>query len=65
MVWNLCVRLKGSNFIPFRLKQAYFFSFIKFVIFLSLYCFQGPVYHFTSFSWNYWTNNAQYFYTRN
>jgi len=27
------VRLKGFNFVPFRLKQAYFFSFIQFVIF--------------------------------
>lgn len=32
MVWNLCVSLKGINFVPYRLKQAYFFSFIQFVI---------------------------------
>lgn len=32
MVWNLCVRLKGVNFVPYRLKQAYFFSFIQFVV---------------------------------
>lgn len=33
MVWNLSVRLKGINFVPYRLKQAYFFSFIQFISF--------------------------------
>lgn len=65
MVWNLCVSLKDFNFIPFKLKQAYFFSCIQFIIFFFHYCFQGPVCHFTSFSQNYWTNNAKYFYTLN
>lgn len=41
MVWNLCVSLKDFNFIPFKLKQAYFFSCIQFIIFFSTTVFRG------------------------
>lgn len=62
---ELMCKVKRHQFCFLQTKASLFFPLYSICYFFSYhYCFQGPVYHFTGFSWNYQTNNAKHLHTK-